>query len=140
MRVLFVYPNVRGLYMLPPAVAILSAVLKEAGHECRLFDTTYWFVPEAGADSEAHKEKHLHVKPYEKNVHEVSLKLGADRAIVSVRSGSGDVTLTVPKGTQGRIKAKAGSGQVNNSIPQSPDAPLRLEAYTGSGKITLGSY
>jgi len=74
MRVLFVYPNVRGLYMLPPAVAILSAVLKEAGHDCRLFDTTYWFVPEAGADSEAHKEKHLHVKPYEKNVHEVSLK------------------------------------------------------------------
>jgi anaerobic magnesium-protoporphyrin IX monomethyl ester cyclase len=74
MRVLFVYPNVRGLYMLPPAVAILSALLKQEGHDCRLFDTTYWNVPEAGADSEAHKERHLHVRPYEKNPHEVTLK------------------------------------------------------------------
>jgi radical SAM superfamily enzyme YgiQ (UPF0313 family) len=74
MRVLFVYPNVRGLYMLPPAVAILSALLKQAGHDCRLFDTTYWYVPEAGVDGEALKERHLHVKPYEKNTHEVSLR------------------------------------------------------------------
>ena len=74
MRVLFVYPNVRGLYMLPPAVAILSAVLKGEGHECRLFDTTYWNVPDAGVDSEAHKEKNLHVKPYEHNSHEVTLQ------------------------------------------------------------------
>lgn len=73
MRVLFVYPNVRGLYMLPPAVAMLSALLKREGHDCRLFDTTYWNVPEAGVDTEAHKEKHLHVRPYEKNVHEVTL-------------------------------------------------------------------
>jgi radical SAM superfamily enzyme YgiQ (UPF0313 family) len=73
MRVLFVYPNVRGLYMLPPAVAMLSALLKREGHDCRLFDTTYWNVAEAGVDSEAHKEKHLHVRPYEKNVHEVTL-------------------------------------------------------------------
>ena len=74
MRVLFVYPNVRGLYMLPPAVAILSSVLKLQGHECRLFDTTYWNVPEAGVDSEAHKEKNLHVRPYEPNPHQVTLK------------------------------------------------------------------
>jgi anaerobic magnesium-protoporphyrin IX monomethyl ester cyclase len=73
MRVLFVYPNVRGLYMMPPAIGILSALLKNDGHDCRLFDTTYWNVPEAGIDSEAHKEKHLHVKPYEKNPHEVTL-------------------------------------------------------------------
>jgi len=73
MRVLFVYPNTRGLYMVPPAVAILSAILKLEGHECRLFDTTYWDVPDAGVDGEAHKNKNLYIRPYS-NPHTVTLK------------------------------------------------------------------
>jgi radical SAM superfamily enzyme YgiQ (UPF0313 family) len=74
MRVLFLYPNMRGLYMLPPSVAILSAFLKQEGHECRLFDTTYWSVSETGfVDSETYKEKHLHVRPYGKAPKEVTL-------------------------------------------------------------------
>jgi len=42
MRILFLYPNFRGMNMLPPAIGILSAVLKKAGHEVKLFDTAYY--------------------------------------------------------------------------------------------------
>lgn len=75
MRVLFVYPNARGMNMLPPAIAIFSSLLKENGHECRLFDTTYWEIPDEGlVDAESFKEKHLHVRPYLKPPLEVTLK------------------------------------------------------------------
>lgn len=61
--------------MLPPAIAIFSALLKNAGHECQLFDTTYWEVPSEGlVDSEEFKAKHLHVRPYLKAPVDVSLK------------------------------------------------------------------
>lgn len=74
MRVLFVYPNARGLNMLPPAIAIFSSLLKQEGHECRIFDTTYWNISEDGViDSEGFKEKHLHVRPYLKAPVEVAL-------------------------------------------------------------------
>lgn len=39
-KVLFLYPNHCGNYILPSAIGILSAVLKDAGHEVDLFDTT----------------------------------------------------------------------------------------------------
>ncbi len=42
MRVLFLYPNHRGNYMLPPAIGILSALLKKKGHEVALFDSTQY--------------------------------------------------------------------------------------------------
>ena len=31
MKVLFLYPNLRGMNMLPPSIAILSALLKRKG-------------------------------------------------------------------------------------------------------------
>ena len=75
MRVLFVYPNARGMNMLPPAIAIFSSLLKQEGHECRVFDTTYWDIPEEGLiDSEKFKEKNLHVRPYLKPPVDVTLK------------------------------------------------------------------
>ena len=54
MKVLLIYPNLRGMNMLPPAIGLLSAVLKQGGHEVRLFDTTYYATLEdkdADADS-----------------------------------------------------------------------------------------
>ena len=39
-RVLFLYPNHYENYMIPPAIGILSAVLKKNGHITELFDTT----------------------------------------------------------------------------------------------------
>lgn len=75
MRVLFLYPNIRGMNMLPPSIAIFSALLKQEGHDCQLFDTTYWNVPDMGfVDTESYKEKHLHVRPFEKAPLEVTLK------------------------------------------------------------------
>ncbi|SVD43880.1 uncharacterized protein METZ01_LOCUS396734, partial [marine metagenome] len=42
MKVLFVYPNHKGMNMLPPAVGLLSACLKREGHVVSLFDTTHY--------------------------------------------------------------------------------------------------
>lgn len=42
MKILFLYPNLRGMNMLPPAVAILSRLLKDENHDVDLFDTTYY--------------------------------------------------------------------------------------------------
>jgi len=75
MKVLFLYPNIRGMNMLPPSIAIFSALLKQEGHDCELFDTTYWNVPDMGfVDTESYKEKNLHVRPFEKSPVEVTLK------------------------------------------------------------------
>jgi len=41
-RVLFLYPNERGMSTVPAAIAILSQVLKQAGHITSLFDTTFY--------------------------------------------------------------------------------------------------
>ena len=40
MKVLLVYPNMRGMNMLPPAIALFSAILKQRGHKIDLFDAT----------------------------------------------------------------------------------------------------
>jgi len=74
MKVLFLYPNLRGMYMVPPAIAILSAILKQNGVEVELFDTTHWLVPgESDFDSDKTKEKNLNVRPYDFKQERVSL-------------------------------------------------------------------
>ena len=75
MRVLFLYPNARGMNMLPTAIAIFSSLLKQEGHECRVFDTTYWELPEEDLfNNDEFKEKHLHVRPYHEAPIDVTLK------------------------------------------------------------------
>lgn len=41
-RILFLYPNERGMSTVPAAIAILSQILKDAGHTTALFDTTFY--------------------------------------------------------------------------------------------------
>ena len=41
-KVLFVYPNERHMSTIPPAVTLLSQLLKNSGHETDLFDTTFY--------------------------------------------------------------------------------------------------
>ena len=71
MKVLFLYPNHKGNYMLPPAIGILSACLKRAGHEIDLFDTTQYasfeleFRPKVDVDKS--KGDRLMTKPFEEN-------------------------------------------------------------------------
>ena len=43
-RVLFIYPNTFGMNMLPPAIALFSAILKQHDHQVALFDATYYSV------------------------------------------------------------------------------------------------
>lgn len=41
-RILFLYPNERGMSTIPPSIAILSQILKDEGHVTGLFDTTFY--------------------------------------------------------------------------------------------------
>jgi radical SAM superfamily enzyme YgiQ (UPF0313 family) len=63
-KVLFIYPNTYGMNMLPPAIALFSALLKDAGHEIEVFDSTY-YQTEYGIDSDGTKMEFLNVVPYD---------------------------------------------------------------------------
>lgn len=63
-NVLFVYPNTFGMNMLPPAIAIFSALLKRAGHKIEVFDATY-YQTDYGIDSDGTKMEFLNVVPYD---------------------------------------------------------------------------
>ena len=41
-RILFLYPNERGMSTIPPSIAVLSQILKDEGHVTGLFDTTFY--------------------------------------------------------------------------------------------------
>ncbi len=41
-RILFLYPNERGMSTIPPSIAGLSQILKDQGHQTALFDTTFY--------------------------------------------------------------------------------------------------
>jgi anaerobic magnesium-protoporphyrin IX monomethyl ester cyclase len=62
-KVLFIYPNTYGMNMLPPAIAMFSAILKKYGHEVQIFDTTYYSL-DYGMDSDGSKMERLNVVPY----------------------------------------------------------------------------
>jgi anaerobic magnesium-protoporphyrin IX monomethyl ester cyclase len=62
-RVLFLYPNTFGMNMLPPAIALFSAILKERSHQVSLFDATYYSV-DYGVNSDGAKAERLNVVPF----------------------------------------------------------------------------
>ena len=53
-KILFIYPNTFGMNMLPPAIAMFSAILKKEGHKVQVFDTTYYSM-DYGIDSDGSK-------------------------------------------------------------------------------------
>ncbi len=64
-KVMFIYPNLKGMNMLPPGVALLSSVLKQNGIEVRLFDTTsYLTVDGKSSDSDKSKADRLMARPF----------------------------------------------------------------------------
>jgi anaerobic magnesium-protoporphyrin IX monomethyl ester cyclase len=66
MKVLLIYPNIRGMNMLPPAIALFSSILKREGQEVRLFDSTDYPNPEDTTfDSDKLKEQNLNVRPFD---------------------------------------------------------------------------
>lgn len=62
-RVLFLYPNLRGMNMLPPAIALFTRILRENGFTVALFDTSCYKVDEF--DSDKQKEINLAVRPFD---------------------------------------------------------------------------
>ncbi len=63
-KVLFIYPNTFGMNMLPPAIALFSAMLKKEKHEVKIFDTTYYSI-DYGIDSDGSKVERLNALPYD---------------------------------------------------------------------------
>jgi len=63
-NVLFIYPNTYGMNMLPPAIALFSALLKREGHSIEVFDSTYYQTG-YGIDSDGSKMEFLNVVPYD---------------------------------------------------------------------------
>ena len=73
-KILFLYPNTFGMNMLPPAIALFSAILKKQGHQTKIFDTTYYAV-DHGIDSDGSKEEGLNVVPYQKEMEKKGLRI-----------------------------------------------------------------
>jgi len=65
MRILLVYPNMAGMNMLPPALGLFTSILKSAGHEVALFDTTNYPDLDNGFDSDKSKAEHLNARPFD---------------------------------------------------------------------------
>jgi len=72
-KVLVIYPNTYGMNMLPPAVALFSALLKEQGHKSEIFDLTYYSV-DYGVDSDGSKMERLNVQPFDMGSRGIRLK------------------------------------------------------------------
>jgi len=61
-KVLLVYPNLQMVNLLPSNIALLSACLKEAGIEVRVFDTTLYRTSEKSVDEI--RVEHLQLRPF----------------------------------------------------------------------------
>jgi|TARA_B110001452_G_C15215890_1_gene421655 radical SAM superfamily enzyme YgiQ (UPF0313 family) len=76
-RVLFIDPNIFGMNMLTPAIALFAAILKKKGHTVELFDTTYYPLKDTldfDMDQGTRKMEKLEVVPYDLASRGVSIK------------------------------------------------------------------
>ena len=64
-RVLMLYPNLRTESMVPPALALFSALLKREEHKVELFDTTNYDITTEFVNTDRMKATNLNVRPYE---------------------------------------------------------------------------
>ena len=64
-RILMLYPNLRTESMVPPALALFSALLKREGHKVELFDTTNYDITTEFVNTDRMKATNLNVRPYE---------------------------------------------------------------------------
>ena len=66
LKVLFIYPNLRGMHMLPPSIALFTRILRDNDFEVALFDTTYYKM-EGQGNSDKEKERNLAVRPFDES-------------------------------------------------------------------------
>ena len=86
-KVLFIYPNTYGMNMLPPAVALFSALLKKEGHKSEIFDLTYYSV-DYGVDSDGSKMERLNVMPFDMGSRGIRLKNSSNSLLFQARNVS----------------------------------------------------
>lgn len=72
LKVLFIYPNLRGMNMLPYSIGLFTSILRKAGCEVRIFDTTYYEMA-GDFDSDKQKEKNLSVRPFDMDAKGITL-------------------------------------------------------------------
>jgi len=72
MKILFIYPNEMMLNPPPVSIGIFTAILKNAGFEVALFDTTYYQTSSTMSDKA--KETNLQVRPFDYEEKNVSLE------------------------------------------------------------------
>lgn len=63
LKILFVYPNLFMMNLVPPAIGLFSALLRREGYDVDVFDTTYYQGDNA-FDSDKKKEENLQVRPF----------------------------------------------------------------------------
>ena len=65
LRVLFLYPNERSMSLVPPAIALLSRLLKDGGGKVDLFDTSGYTIGSDDSDADKVKQSNLAVQPFD---------------------------------------------------------------------------
>lgn len=74
MNVLFFYPNLYGMNTLPPAIGTFTAILKKAGHQVALFDTTNYEGLFGSIDTDKQKSDNLNARKFDDSILKNSLK------------------------------------------------------------------
>jgi len=64
-RVLFLYPNLRQMSLVPPSICLLSQILKDHDITVELFDTTYYTIEGFSGDSDVSNQTDLVTRPYD---------------------------------------------------------------------------
>ena len=75
-KVLFIYPNTYGMNMIPSGIALFSALLKNKGHKCEIFDSTYYAI-DYGIDSDGSQIDKLSVIPFDMKDRNIRLRTTA---------------------------------------------------------------
>lgn len=64
MKVLLIYPNLYGMNMLPPAIGLFTATLRQDGHQVALFDSTM-YEGLGDVNSDKVKSDNLNARPFD---------------------------------------------------------------------------
>jgi anaerobic magnesium-protoporphyrin IX monomethyl ester cyclase len=72
-KVLWIYPNTYGMYMIPPAIALLSAIIKKHDHKSEIFDLTF-YAADHGIDSDGSRAEILNTLPFNMEDRNIRLK------------------------------------------------------------------
>jgi len=151
MRVLFVYPNKEGVGTIPLGISMMSSALKNAGHEVKVFDTTFFKHHaktawdrrgEVGSHLDSDLEKYIKYHPGE--VKEEFVKLLEEHrpdllalSVVSYNYQEGLEYLRLAKEYDPNIKTIAGGTHVNVAFLEVIKEPSVDMVCVGEGEEAI---